>query len=138
LAHFPVSPVVNEAPSRGMLSSIQQGILACEDRCRGILLCLVDHPMVADATYQLVLEAAMDSPGHIIIPTYNQRGGHPVFFSREFFPHLMEAPLNLGARHVTQSNRDRVLRIATKDPGIRYDIDTPVIYKNILGQAPDH
>ena len=127
-----LTPVTNPDPERGMLSSLQTAIKACDGDCSGVLLCLVDHPLVRDETYRKVLETAIDNPGTGVIPTIDKRGGHPVFFPREFFPDLMDAPLDQGARYAVKKNQERIIRIITCDPGIRHDIDTPAIYRKVI------
>ncbi len=115
----------NSHPEQGQLSSLQLAIRNFDQQVTGMLMVLVDHPLVREDTYREVLKSAQANPQAIIIPTYRQQRGHPVYFSRKFFPALLETPLILGAREVIKNNKQFVHSLPVSDPGILQDIDTP-------------
>jgi molybdenum cofactor cytidylyltransferase len=129
---MPVHRVVNPEPERGQLSSIQIAIGHLEPDVRGMLVVLVDHPLVRNETYRQILEAAAGKPDRIILPNHNGRNGHPVFFGKRFFPELTQAPMDEGARHVVRQNRSQLISIPVADPGILRDIDDPESYREYI------
>jgi len=127
------SVVINPAPENGQLSSLICGLQEVDEDCRGILLCLVDHPLVEKETYERIIEYAHKNPGSLILPRYGKRKGHPVFFPREIFDDLKESPLDQGARYGVRKNRERIIVIEVDDPGILKDIDTREDYSREVG-----
>jgi molybdenum cofactor cytidylyltransferase len=95
---------------------------------------LVDHPLVSEDTYSLLIHTADKLPDSIIIPEFEGKNGHPVCFGKCFFPELLAAPLDQGARYVVRRNRDRIQKVAVNDPGIIRDIDTIDDYERYIGK----
>lgn len=123
--------VINPQPERGQLSSLicaLNYIKTTNEDTSGILTALTDHPRVEYKTYDIIIKEASFNPGHIIIPTYNNKGGHPVFFPPDIFQDLVSAPLDQGARFAVKKNQNRVRRLTVEDPGILKDIDTKEEY----------
>lgn len=127
-----VTPVENSDPSRGMLSSILTALDLVSDNSNGILLCLVDHPLVMESTYQQIIDAASGNPNSIISPVYNGRKGHPVYLPRTIFEDLRRCPPDEGARWAVYKNQDIMKTVQVDDPGIRKDIDTVVQYEQVI------
>lgn len=125
--------VTNPEPENGQLSSLISGLGEVDEDCLGILLCLVDHPLVEGETYGRIVKYALENPGKIILPRYGDRKGHPVFFPREIFCDLKESPLDQGARYAVQKNRYRIMVVDVDDPGILKDIDTREEYAREVG-----
>ncbi len=129
---FAASVVVNRAYRDGQLSSLRCGLRAVAPGSRGAMVTLVDHPLVAAATYRTMREEAEKEPGMILVAAHRGRGGHPVVFPRSVFAELFAAPAGEGARAVVRADPARVRRIAFDDPGIVADIDTPEEYRDYL------
>jgi molybdenum cofactor cytidylyltransferase len=121
----PCTILHNTNAEQGQLSSLQLALRNFDQQITGMLVVLVDHPLVLENTYRELLESARVNPQSIIIPVYQQQRGHPVYFGRKFFEALLETPLNLGAREVIKKNSQSVFTLPVSDPGIVQDIDTP-------------
>ncbi|MCE1246948.1 MAG: nucleotidyltransferase family protein [Firmicutes bacterium] len=131
--------VFNPDPERGQLSSLIEALKYIKSEKRvtaGIMMCLVDHPFVDVSTFQKIAETAAENPGMVVIPKYSGRKGHPVFFPSEIFEDLLESPLEEGARHAVNKNRDRLIVVDVDDPAILKDVDTPSDYRNHTGRNP--
>jgi len=116
----------------GQLSSLQAALRALMHQpVDGALVCLVDHPAVTRTVVQAVLERSRRQPASIIIPTCGGRRGHPVFFSAELFPELLDAPLDEGARAVVRRHADEVELVETGEEGILLDVDRPDDYERL-------
>ncbi len=122
----------NPDPDRGQLSSIQIGLAQLTDDVIGMLLVLVDHPLVMLSTYQGIINKANQYPDSIIIPSFDGKNGHPVYFGRKYFQELLQAPLDKGARVVVHKYHEQIIKICVKDKGILQDIDLPEDYQNLV------
>lgn len=124
-----VIAITNPAPDRGMLSSAQIGVRALLESApagvTGIMVCLVDHPAVAPATYRRLLEEHVADVGAILVPRYRDRNGHPLLLPGDLLEGLLALDPTGELRTIVRSNPDRVRRVETEDAGVCQDIDTP-------------
>lgn len=72
--------VRNEAQNSQMADSARIGLRALDETSSGVLVCLVDHPLVTCSTYQAIIDAHARSPDKIIIPAFEGKRGHPSLF----------------------------------------------------------
>jgi molybdenum cofactor cytidylyltransferase len=124
--------VVNENFQMGQLSSLQCGVRVTAPQSEAALVTLVDHPLVKQSTYRLLIEEWERVKGRIILAVYEGRGGHPVVFPRQVYKELLEAPCDIGARYVVRKDPGRVRRLECGDPGIMVDIDSPGDYEKFI------
>jgi molybdenum cofactor cytidylyltransferase len=115
----------NPHPEQGQLSSLQIAIRNLNPDISGILMVPVDHPLVQEDTYRRIFHLALAHPQNIIVPRYREHNGHPVYFSRKFFPDLLESLPAAGAREIIRNNPADVIRLPLEDQGILCDIDRP-------------
>jgi CTP:molybdopterin cytidylyltransferase MocA len=154
-----VSMVVNPEPGRGQLSSLlialdvidpngprpsgaepvawsRGGAAQDEDErqgpVHGIVLALIDHPLVRVTTVRALLNAFAQTRAPVVRPVYEGAHGHPVVFARDVFDALRAAPLDQGARAVVRAMSSRVWDVATDDAGVCEDIDTPEVYERAV------
>lgn len=120
-----VATAWNARPERGMLSSVQAGIAALPPSAAAVLIWPVDIPFVAAATVRQLLEAA---PGKIIVPTHNNRGGHPLRIPRRLFGAVMALDPARGLKALLDGHAAEVERLAVPDRSIVVDVDTPEDY----------
>jgi molybdenum cofactor cytidylyltransferase len=129
---------------RGQLSSLLAGLEAIDDpQLEGVMVTPVDVPLVLPATVAAVMAAWRRARAPIVRPIEQgasgalgasgaQRHGHPVIFDRSIFGDLRAASLDVGAKAVFATYKDRVLNVEVKDPGAFEDIDTPEDYQRVL------
>ncbi|MBI3961431.1 MAG: nucleotidyltransferase family protein [Deinococcus sp.] len=124
--------VENPDYALGQLSSLQVGLRALGGNWDGVLMALVDHPMLTSQVVAQLLAAY--SPGDaVVVPVYAGRRGHPVLFSASLIPELLAAPLDQGARGVVRSHAAALRQVPVGDPGVLADIDTPLDYRRLVG-----
>lgn len=116
--------IVNPAPERGMLSSLQCGLAGCE--ADAYLFTPVDYPAVRPETIAAIVAAFRSEPTAVIIPVFRDRHGHPVCISRRVAQEILALPNTATARDAM--HRYEPVYIAVNDPGIVQDVDTPVDY----------
>lgn len=112
--------------AQGQLSSLVAGLDAVDGPdIDGVVVALVDSPLVEAATVRLLVERWRTTHAPIVRPARGGRHGHPVIFDRAVFAALRDASLEVGAKAVVAALGDRVLNVETDDPGIFVDVDTP-------------
>lgn len=121
----------NADPSRGQLSSIWAGLDACASDTEGLLMTLVDVPMLAASTVSAVVDAWRRTRAPIVRPIIDGRRGHPVIFDRQVFDELRNAPLDAGARAVVRAHWHDSLDVPVDDRGCLVDVDTPSDYERL-------
>jgi len=132
-SHLPtgVKSVVNENYERGQLSSLKVGLRLLPSDTDGFLMVLVDHPLVAKATYRAIIELlAKGAP--IVLPKYKGKRGHPVGFSTAYIKELMDAPEDIGARFVIKNNIDSLVELPVEDRNVCFNINTVEDYERCI------
>lgn len=111
--------VVNENWKRGQLSSLQAAIRSLPaGATEGILICLVDHPLISAELVSRLIEAFEHNTNKVVIPTYQGRRGHPVIFPAALYDELLAAPEEIGARAVVHAHAKDVLELPVKEEGV--------------------
>jgi molybdenum cofactor cytidylyltransferase len=117
--------VINEEWEKGQLSSIQAALRSLPPRTDGILLCLIDHPLISTALVQDLIEQFYKTKGSIVLPVYEGRRGHPVIFSASLYDELLRAPLETGARAVVWAHKGEVEEVRTNEEGCVLNLNDP-------------
>ncbi|HET9650879.1 MAG TPA: nucleotidyltransferase family protein [Usitatibacter sp.] len=120
----------------GMGGSLVAGVLATV-RADGWIVALGDMPCVRIETIAAIA-AALREGATIALPVgVHGRRGHPVGFAASLRDELLALGGDVGARSVVARHADAVREVATDDPGIFIDIDTPEDLRRIQpGDAP--
>jgi molybdenum cofactor cytidylyltransferase len=139
LAHLAPAPrvVLNPTPDRGQLSSLLVG-LGVIDRpgVGGMLVTLVDAPLVSAATVRALLEAHRRTGAPFVRPVRDGLHGHPVVFDRSLFGELRAADFRTGAKPVVRAHEAASIEVTVADEGAFIDIDTPDDYVRVIGPLP--
>lgn len=135
ISDLPATIVVNDDPSSDMAASVRIGLAALGEGCSGVLVYPADHPLVAPATIQAILEQHAEHPGAIIIPLYGGRKGHPTLFPARLLAELDGAA---SLREIIAQDPSRVRLLPVDDRGVVLDMDTREDYdrlRALLGEA---
>jgi molybdenum cofactor cytidylyltransferase len=131
---FPALPLVyNPDYNDGMSTSVKAGLRALPQGVSGAGVFLVDHPLIDAATITLL--AGKLRPGHIVLPTYGDRRGHPVFFAAELFAEILALGPEEGLNQVVRRDPQRVIVVPVANSGVLQDIDTPEQFQNLLRET---
>ncbi len=131
----PALVVVNPDWERGQLSSIQTAIRSLAGAAiNGIVLCLVDHPLITSALVNDLIEAFYRSGKSVVLPVFQGRRGHPVIFAKTLFDELLSASTEKGARAVVWNHQDQVEEVPTEEQGAVLNLNDPETFTNATGK----
>ena len=117
--------VINSDWQLGQLSSIHVALRSLPPGTDGILLCLVDHPLVSTELVGQLVEVFYASRKAIVLPICSGRRGHPVIFSAKLYDELLAAPLDQGARAVVWGHAEDLAEVPTADEGCLWNVNDP-------------
>jgi molybdenum cofactor cytidylyltransferase len=130
-----VEIVENPDWPRGQLSSLVTGLdyLSSPD-LEGVLVALVDVPLVSPNTVRRVADAWRRTRAPVVRPVMGARHGHPVVFDSAVFDELRASDPALGAKPVVRRHAAAIVNVEVEDPGAFRDVDTPEEYRRLAGQ----
>jgi molybdenum cofactor cytidylyltransferase len=117
--------VINHEWEKGQLSSIQAALRSLPPGTDGMLLCLIDHPLISNALVQDLIEQFYKASKPIVLPVYEGRRGHPVIFSASLYDELFRAPLGTGARAVVWAHSGEIEEFRTNEEGCVLNLNDP-------------
>lgn len=122
LAH---TRIHNDAPERGLASSLRLGFAALPAAATGALVLLADMPLVSPSTIAALIAAHAAHPkAAAIVPAHAGRRGNPVLLARRLAPEIEALSGDTGAGPLLRGRED-VIALPVDDPGILVDVDTP-------------
>lgn len=127
--------LINEAPTRGQLSSLRLGMSALDFSTDAFLVWPVDCPLVRPRTVQSLIAAYAQWRRNLIrilLPVHAGQRGHPMLVDIGFRQPFMQLPEGESARKVIDDNPTQVKEVGVDDPGVLVDIDTPEEYRAAL------
>ncbi len=127
--------VINHEWEKGQLTSIQAGLRSLPTGTDGLLLCLIDHPLISSVLVQDLIEQFYKTKAPIVLPVYEGRRGHPVIFSATLYDELLRAPLETGARAVVWAHKGEIDEVRTNEEGCVLNLNDPETMHKELGGA---
>jgi molybdenum cofactor cytidylyltransferase len=116
--------VVNHDPSRGMLSSLQEGMNGVAADA-GVFVFPVDHPYITPASLDVLIRVVRADPKVVVKPEFNRHGGHPVYLPASMRALVLCADVSLSLRTVIEQSRLPVIRVPVEDDGVIHNVNTP-------------
>jgi molybdenum cofactor cytidylyltransferase len=117
-----VRPVENPDPSRGMFSSIQEGVATASGDA--LLILPGDMPFVRASTVQAVIARYREGTS-IVSPRYRGKRGHPVAMPLSFRDEIRSTPATANLHEVIKKHADMRVDLDVDDPGVVRDVDVP-------------
>lgn len=119
--------VYNSDYHQGMFSSVKKGVAMVRN---DFFLIPGDYPKVQASTYRKML----DVQGDIIVPSYNHRLGHPIYFKQKYHDEILNTDkTNLKA--FRNAHPFNILNV--DDPGVLVDIDDLIDYQRMLKEEEE-
>jgi molybdenum cofactor cytidylyltransferase len=133
--------VINADWEKGQLSSIQAAIRSLPAAAGlraaaglqhsprgtdGLLLCLIDHPLISAALVNYLIEQFYAAAcAKIVLPVHEGRRGHPLIFPASLYEELLRAPEDKGARAVVWAHAADVIELPTEEEGCVLNLNDP-------------
>ena len=127
--------VINEDWEAGQLSSIHAALRSLPAGTEGIVLCLIDHPLISQGLVDELIEQFSKANKLIALPVYEGRRGHPVIFSSALYEELLKAPMETGARAVVWAHAADVEEMRTNEEGCILNLNDPDAFEKLSGRA---
>ena len=126
--------IINSQWEKGQLSSIQAAVRKLPAGTEGMLLLLIDHPLISSLLVGELIAQFHKSRKPIVLPVYEGRRGHPVIFSASLYPELLRAPAETGARAVVWAHADEVEEVPTNEQGCVLNLNDPETLNRAMDQ----
>jgi len=139
LAHLPVRCALNPELESEMNASIAAGLWQVAPNTKATLIALADHPAVPPAVVStLIDEWSKGAP--LVIPTWQNRGGHPVLIDLRYRAELENLDPARGLKALFQAHPAEVKRVPVDSPFVARDMDTwddyDALYRQVFGEPP--
>jgi molybdenum cofactor cytidylyltransferase len=125
---YPIRAIYNSEYARGgMLSSIQVGLATLGPEPRATLIGLGDQPQVREETVRRICAAFVQTESPLVIPSFENRRGHPWLASRSLWPEILALPTSTTPRQFLNNHAGQVEYVEA-DESVLQDLDTPEDY----------
>lgn len=137
IEHLKVEIAHNDHWNMGMGNSIScgaKGIHSNKNSYDGILIALVDQPLITSQHFQTMIDRFEPGKNQIIV-SKSETGvtGPPVLFDITYLDELMELRGEAGAKPIIKNHQEKVILIPCQSS--LEDIDTPEAYQRLLKMA---
>lgn len=117
--------VINNHWENGQLSSIQAALRSLPAGTDGVLLFLIDHPLISGTLVNGLIQHFYETGAPVVLPVFEGKRGHPVIFSSAVYEELERAPLDLGARSVVWAHDREIGEYSTTEEGCVLNLNDP-------------
>jgi len=104
-----------------------------------VLIALADHPAVPPTVVSTLI-SEWQNGASLVIPTWQNRGGHPVLIDFRYRSELQNLPPERGLRAFFEAHRNGVKRVPVESPFVARDMDTwddyRSLYQEVFGEPP--
>ena len=133
--HFVVNPDLQSE----MSASIACGVRALPATARAVLVALTDQPAIPPAVIKNIIKA-WRAGAKLIIPQFNERGGHPVLVDLEFRNQLLTLDSQRGLKALFDAHQSQVHRLEVDSSYSARDLDTwddyAALHEEVFGAPP--
>lgn len=139
LANLPVSFALNPDPDTEMTASIAAALQQISQSEEAALIALADHPAVPPSVVSMLI-SEWQNGSQLLIPTWQNRGGHPVLIDLQYRTELENLDPQRGLKALFEAHRGEVRRVPVDSPFIARDMDTwddyQALHQEVFGEPP--
>jgi molybdenum cofactor cytidylyltransferase len=133
LAGLPVRFVHNRDFQAGQPASVAAGVRALEHYCHAVMVVPGDQALLTSGHLtDLVAAFRAAEDRSIVVPFHRGQRGNPIIFAAHHIPEVTAGGLNIGCRHLIETNGDQVAQIPFKSDAYIVDCDTPADYAALV------
>ena len=138
LRNLPVTFALNPDPDSEMGASIAAGVRELPLSARATLIALSDHPAVPANIVSTLIETWKNG-ARLVVPTWQNRGGHPVLVDLGFKEELLNLSSTGGLKSFLAAHPEDLQRVPVDSPFIARDMDTwddyQALHREVTGAA---
>ena len=139
ITHLNVVCAINSDADSEMNVSVAVGVGELPATAKATLIALADHPAVPPTVVSTLIAEWQDGAS-LVIPTWQNRGGHPVLVDLRYRHELENLDPNRGLRALFDAHRDELKRVPVKSRYVARDMDTwddySALYREVFGEPP--
>lgn len=139
LTNLPVKFALNPDPDSEMTASIAAALPQISRLTEAMLIALADHPAVPPSVVSTLI-SEYQKGSKLVIPTWQNRGGHPVLVDLRYRAELQNLDPNHGLKALFQAYPGDVKRVPVDSPFIARDMDTwddyVALHQEVFGEPP--
>lgn len=124
LKHTHISIVYNKDYNLGQTSSFQAGVRSLPKDTTGIILWPVDFPFIQPSTINQMIEIFHHNKDKIIIPSFQNRKGHPAFFCASLKEDILSLDHNKGINTLIHNHANNTTVLPVNDEGVLLSFNT--------------
>lgn len=124
---YKLQVVINEN-NHEMLSSLQLGLQSQKATSEAVMICLGDQPQIESRSVRAVCEAYQESKSKLVVPSYQNRRGHPWLVARSLWGEILGMNENQTPRDFLNQYANEIKYVNVDTPTILQDLDTPDDY----------
>ena len=110
-----------------MIDSVRLGLEYLSERCSKVFICPVDVPFFSMRT----VEKLLASDGAVVIPSYDNRGGHPVVLTDEIFSDIINYQGTEGLRGAIRALAEKPKYVGLEDEGVASPIKNGTVKADV-------
>ena len=124
----------NPDPATGRSASIRLGCAELPTGLEAILIQSVDQPATADILNALF--AALGQGVDVVVPTYEQRRGHPICLAGHLLPELRTVTEEAeGLRSIVKRHADHLVEVPVTAESVVWNLNDPAAYRAARARA---
>ncbi len=116
--------VINSEHRSGQSTSIQRGLAHVGSRFSAVMLAHGHMPLVTTKTVDRLIAEYRKAKKGILVPTHNDRRGHPVILDLKYLEPLLALRGDVGAKAIMDANADDVREVAVDSDEVVVDVET--------------
>ena len=109
---------VNPEPQDVLYSSLKIGLKAVSRRVNFIILQFSSLYNIKEETVKILIEKSIESKKDIIIPTFNEKKGHPIVFKSNLIPLFNSLRKEKGLPYLLKNYKDCIKEVKVSDKNI--------------------
>jgi molybdenum cofactor cytidylyltransferase len=136
--HKKVEAVYNKNYKLGQTSSFKTGLKEISRNSTGIMLLPIDYLFIRPQTLARLITFFEKKRPMFLIPTYQGKRGHPLFFNPNLKKLFLSIENSTGANAVIHQHGAQVTLLPVNDIGVVSTFNTPDEFENIKKEFNEH
>ena len=126
-----VECVMNYDYELGQTSSFKAGLNNVDSGVSAVAMLPVDCPCVSSETIDGLIAAFKKDEPLLLIPTHEDRKGHPPLFHQSLIPEILALDNHTGLNMISRNHEKELILSPVNDPGVLQTFNTPEEFEQL-------